>query len=135
MKRMTIEAVIDSIPAVTEFVDEELERLECPMRAQMQLSVAIDELFSNIARYAYTPGTGTATVCVEAVDAPPGVEITFIDKGVPYNPLETVEPDVSLPAEERKIGGLGIFLVRKTMDDVRYEHRDGQNVLTIRKNF
>ena len=135
MKEMNIEATIDNIPTVTVWVDEQLEALDCPMKAQMQIDIAIDELFSNIARYAYNPETGPATVRVEVAENPMAVLITFIDKGVPYDPLKQEDPNTHLPAEEREIGGLGIFMVKKTMDDITYEYKDGQNILTIKKNI
>ena len=135
MKEMNIEATIDNIPTVTAWVDEQLEVLDCPMKAQMQIDIAIDELFSNIARYAYNPETGPATVRVEVAENPMAVVITFIDKGIPYDPLKQEYPNTHLPAEEREIGGLGIFMVKKTMDDITYEYKDGQNILTIKKNI
>lgn len=135
MKEMNIEATIDNIPTVTAWVDEQLEALDCPMKAQMQIDIAIDELFSNISRYAYNPETGPATVRVEVVENPMAVVITFIDKGIPYDPLKQEDPNTHLPAEEREIGGLGIFMVKKTMDDITYEYKDGQNILTIKKNI
>ena len=135
MKELTLEAKLESIVDVTAFVDAELEALDCPMRAQTQIDVAIDELFSNIARYAYAPGTGEATVRFEYAEEERMVAITFIDRGVPYDPLAKADPDVTLSAEERSIGGLGIFLVKKTMDDMRYERSGDLNVLTIRKKI
>ena len=135
MKEMNIEATIDNIPTVTAWVDEQLEALDCPMKAQMQIDIAIDELFSNIARYAYNPETGPATVRVEVAENPMAVVITFIDKGIPYDPLKQEDPNTHLPAEEREIGGLGIFMVKKNMDDITYEYKDGQNILTIKKNI
>ncbi len=135
MKEMVVAATIESIPEVTAFVDEQLEQLECPMKTQMQVDVAIDELFSNIAYYAYNPEIGSATVRVEVTEDPIAVVITFIDNGVPYDPLAKADPDVTLPIEEREIGGLGIYMVKKTMDDVSYEYKDGQNILRIKKNI
>ena len=105
------------------------------MKAQMQIDIAIDELFGNIAHYAYNPEVGDATVRVEVVEDPLAVIITFIDKGVPYDPLAKADPNVTLSAEEREIGGLGIFMVKKTMDDITYEYKDGQNILKIKKNL
>ncbi len=135
MKELSIEATIANIPQVTAFVDEQLEALACPMKAQAQIDIAIDELFSNIANYAYNPETGPATVRVEVVKDPMAVLITFIDKGVPYDPLKQEDPNTKLPAEERDIGGLGIYMVKKTMDAVTYEYKDGQNILTIKKHI
>ena len=128
-------AVVDSIPEVTDFVNAELEAVGCPMKAQIQIDVAIDEVFSNIANYAYGAGTGEATVRFETMDAPRSVRLTFIDTGVAYNPLEAPDPDVTLAADERQMGGLGVYLVKKTMDDVSYEHVDGRNILRITKNI
>ena len=92
---------------------EELEKLDCPVKARRQIDVAIDELFGNIARYAYSPDVGKATVRFSVEEDPLEVTITFIDNGIPFNPLEKSNPDTHLSAEERPIGGLGIFLVKK----------------------
>lgn len=135
MNELTIEATIENIPAVTEYVDRKLESMDCPLKAQMQIDVAIDELFSNIAKFAYSPDTGPATVRVEVEKDPMTVVITFIDHGHQYDPLKAEEPDITLDAEEREIGGLGIFVVKKTMDDITYEYRNGQNILRIRKEI
>lgn len=137
MKEIVVDAVVESIPVVTEFVDEELEKYECSMKAQMQIDIAIDELFSNIANYAYAESDGkkVATVQVEVKKDPLSVIITFIDSGVPYDPLKQTDPDVTLSADERQIGGLGIFLVKKSMDLVEYEYKDGQNILSITKEI
>ena len=135
MKELTIEAKIENIEAVTDFVNEQLEALDCPMKAQMQIDIAIDELFSNIAHYAYNPEIGQATVRVEVIEDPLAVTITFIDNGVPYDPLAKADPDTTLSAEERGIGGLGIYMVKKSMDDITYEYKDGQNILAIKKNL
>ena len=135
MKELTIAAEIENIEAVTDFVNEQLEALDCPMKAQMQIDIAIDELFSNIAHYAYNPEIGQATVRVEVIKDPLAVTITFIDNGVPYDPLAKADPDTTLSAEERDIGGLGIYMVKKSMDDITYEYKDGQNILTIKKKM
>ena len=135
MKELTLSALVGNIPEVTAFVDAQLEELDCPMKAQMQIDIALDELFGNIAHYAYAPGVGEATVRFAFEAESRMAVITFIDRGVPYNPLEQKEPDVTLPGEEREIGGLGIFLVKKTMDSIAYEHKDGQNILTITKKI
>ena len=135
MKEMTIEAKVENIPAVTEFVDGQLEAHGCSMKAQTQIDIAIDELFGNIANYAYETDDGAATVRVELKEDPLSVVITFIDNGVPYDPLKKEDPDVTLSAEEREIGGLGIYMVKKSMDGVDYEYKDGQNILKITKNI
>ena len=135
MKELTVEAKTANIEAVTDFVNEQLEALDCPMKAQMQIDIAIDELFGNIAHYAYNPEIGKATVRVEVIEDPLAVTITFIDNGVPYDPLAKADPDTTLSAEEREIGGLGIYMVKKSMDDITYEYKDGQNILAIKKNL
>ena len=135
MKELTVAATVENIETVTDFVNEQLEALDCPMKAQMQIDIAIDELFSNIAHYAYNPEIGKAPVRVEVAEDPLAVVITFIDNGVPYDPLAKADPDTTLSAEEREIGGLGIYMVKKSMDDITYEYRDGQNILAIKKNL
>lgn len=135
MKELTVDATIDNVTVVTAFVDEQLEQLDCPMKTQLQVDVAIDELFGNIAHYAYNPEIGAATVRVEVTDDPLSVMITFIDNGVPYDPLAKADPDITLSAEEREIGGLGIYMVKKSMDDVSYEYKNGQNILRIKKHI
>ncbi len=135
MKELTVDAAIENIPAVTSFVEEQLEQVGCPMKAMMQINIAIDELFGNIAQYAYTPKTGKATVRVEVTENPMAVVITFIDNGVPYDPLAKADPDITKSADEREIGGLGIFMVKKSMDEINYEYKNGQNILTIKKHI
>ncbi len=132
---LEIEAATERLPDVQSFIGERLEKVDCPFKAQMQIGVAVEEIFVNIAHYAYAPDKGCATVRVEVNEAPVSVSITFIDHGVPYDPLKKDDPDVALPADAREIGGLGIFMTKKLMDDVAYEYRDGQNILTLRKNL
>ena len=133
MKELIIDALTENLDAVIAFVTEQLEAADCSMKAQMQIEVAVEELFVNIAHYAYAPGIGTATIQTEITADT--AEITFIDSGVQYDPLAKPDPDVSLPASERQIGGLGIFMVKKSMDDMRYEYRDRKNILTIVKKL
>jgi len=133
MKEITVNASVENLAAVTRFVDEQLELLDASPRAQMQIDVAIDELFSNIAYYAYPGSFGTAVVRFE--EDGETVHITFIDQGIPYNPLEKEDPDIGLPAAERELGGLGIFLVKKTMDQLSYKYEDGRNQTTISKKI
>ena len=135
MKEITMDATVENIPAVTDFVNEQLEEHGCPMKVQTQIDVAIDELFGNIAHYAYDPNVGPATVRVEIREEPLSVVITFIDNGVPYDPLKNEDPDTTLSAEDRAFGGLGIYMVRKSMDAVAYEYKNGQNILSITKKL
>ena len=135
MKELNISATVENIPVVTAFVDEQLEALNCPLKAQMQIDIAIDELFGNIAQYAYNPDIGSATVRVEVSEDPLAVIITFIDGGIPYDPLKADDPDITLSAEDRPLGGLGIYMVKKSMDAIIYEYRDGKNILSIKKTL
>ncbi len=134
---ITVDAKVENLTQVLAFVDGHLEAAECSPKAQTQIEVAVEELFVNIASYAYAPGSGQATVRIAMEPgtdaAPERVAITLKDRGVPYDPLAKPDPDITLSAEDRKIGGLGIYMVKKTMDDICYEYRDGQNVLTIKK--
>ena len=133
-KELTLPADIDRLSEVLSFVEEQLEEIGCPIKAQMQICVAVEEVYVNIASYAYAPATGMATIRLGRTQEP-AVTITFIDSGVAFNPLEKEDPDVSLPAEEREIGGLGIYMTKKTMDEVRYERAGGNNVLTLIKRI
>ncbi len=132
---LDIEAITENLPKVLEFIDSKLEAVGCPLKTQMQIDVAAEEIFVNIANYAYSPDKGMAKVRVEVGDDPLHVSITFIDHGVPYDPLAKEDPNVNLSAEERQIGGLGIFLVKNTMDDLTYEYINGSNILTLKKNL
>jgi anti-sigma regulatory factor (Ser/Thr protein kinase) len=137
MKKITVKAGLDNLSRVLACVDEELETAGCSMKTQMQVDIAVEEMFVNIANYAYAPGEGDADVCVETEETDGGkrIRITLADQGKPYDPLMQEAPDVSLPAEKRKIGGLGIFMARKNMDDMTYEYRDGRNILTMFKRI
>ena len=133
MKDLTLDAVIENIDPVTDFVNDELEKLGCPPKARIQIDVAIDELFGNIARYAYSEPGGKATVRFDYDPETCAVTISFIDSGEPFDPLSRDDPDVTLSIDQRRIGGLGIFVVKKSMDSVEYEYTGGCNVLRIRK--
>lgn len=135
MTELIVEAKLDNLAQVLQFVDSRLEEEDCPIGVQMKIDVAVEELFVNIASYAYAPGSGSATVRMEVEEDPKTVVITFVDCGVPYDPLAKEDPDVTLSINDREIGGLGIFMVKKSMDDMIYEYENGQNVLTIRKRI
>ncbi len=132
---LELDAVPENLQEVQDFVDEHLAAASCPPRAQMQIGVAVEEIFVNITHYAYNPNKGKATIRVEVGEDPVSVTITFLDQGVPYDPLARQDPDVTLPASERNIGGLGVFMTKNLMDDVAYEYRDGQNILILKKNL
>ena len=135
VKEILIDAKPEKLPELTEFAENFLDEIGCPLKTKLQIDVMLDEIFTNIVSYAYAPGEGKARISFECLEGPKRAVITFADRGMPFDPTKVEEPDISLPAEERKIGGLGILMVRKTMDDVSYEYTDGQNILTVIKNI
>ena len=135
MERLQVQATKENLLEVSAFVEGYLEQLDCPMKSMMQISVAVEEIYINIASYAYGDSLGMAEIELEHNEAEGSVDITFKDSGIPYNPLEKEDPDVTLSAEERAIGGLGIYMVKKSMDDMKYKYEDGKNILTITKKL
>ena len=134
-KELKLEARIDNLDQVLAFIDTELEAIDCPMKVQMQLDVAVEELYVNIAHYAYEPETGEATIIIEITEDPLNVKITFKDSGKPFDPTAKADPDVTLSAAERQIGGLGIYMAKKGVDEMKYEYTNGQNILYISKKL
>lgn len=134
MSEITVPAVIEELDTVMQFVDQHLEAANCSAKVIGQIELAVEEIYTNIVNYAYHPQKGTAKICCEVKGEPLQVMIGFSDEGKPYNPLERKQPDVTASVEDREIGGLGIFLVRKMMDEVEYQYAGGKNILTIRKN-
>ena len=135
MMKLRVKAVIENVDLLTEFVNEQLEGMDCSMRAMTQIDIALDELFSNICNYAYGEGVGHVTVYVEELEEKGSVRITLADEGIPFDPLAHEDPDVTLGLKDRTIGGLGIFMVKRTMDEVQYEHKNGLNMLTVIKSL
>ena len=135
MDSMTVKATTDELDAVTDFVEEKLVPYECPMRTMLQLRLAIEEIFVNIASYAYSPEIGEAEVRCEILNDPLRVVIQFLDSGQPFDPLAREDADTSEEALMSREGGLGILLVKNTMDDVQYSYEDGKNILTIQKTL
>ena len=133
MLEITVKAVRENLDEITDAVNDALSEHGCSMRDIMRLDVVIDELFANIANYAYAPATGDVTVRLSFEDDPSKVILTFIDSGKPFDPLQREDPDTKLDALHRKIGGLGIFVVKKTMDEVNYRYADGKNIFTCAK--
>lgn len=135
MKEITVAATLDNLARVQEFIEAELEGCGCPMRAMMQIAVAVEEIYVNIAHYAYHPSVGEATVRCAVGGEPLQVTIQFLDSGKPFDPLKKPDADITLSAEEREIGGLGILMVKKSMDDVQYQYKGGCNILTLKKQL
>lgn len=135
MKTKTIPASAENLSKVFAFVEECLEEKACSRKMFLQIQMAVEEIFVNIASYAYQPESGTVKIGVEVQEEPLTAVITFLDHGIPYDPLSRESPDLDIPIEERDVGGLGIYLVKEIMDDVSYEYRDGQNMLTLTKRL
>ena len=128
MKELFVEAKTENLNAVIDFIN--LNIGDFPAKTKNQIGIAVDEIFSNIARYAYHPSSGNTVVRVAVDDE---ITIEFEDSGTAYDPLSKEDPDVSLSAEDREVGGLGIFIVKKIMDSMEYRRDGGKNIVTIKK--
>ena len=151
-KNLKILAVVDNLSQVLDSVNAQLDEEGCSLKTKMQIDVAVEELFVNIANYAYTPDIGNADILIETMNTCPIPEearkgmseedlsgkwlrVTLSDAGTPFDPLKKDDPDVTLSAQERRIGGLGIFMVKKSMDHMYYEYKDGKNHISIIKKL
>lgn len=130
MKKVNLVPTLDKLPEAVAFFEDTLSGADVPMKVIARVNVAVDEIFSNIARY-----SGATSVTLGCALADGRVTLRFSDNGRPYDPTGKPDPDTTLSAEERDIGGLGIFMVKKTMDDVSYEYTDGLNILTLVKEL
>ena len=135
IKKLVLEAKVENLVAVNEFVDEILQPLNCSMKIQMQLELAVEEIFVNIANYAYGESTGKAFITGRILENPLRLELVFMDEGTPYNPLARTDPDLEQKMEDRAIGGLGIYLVKKNVEEITYSYQEGKNVLTLCKHI
>ena len=133
--RFKVNADVNELQRVLNFVEGCVQEIDCSPKALMQINVAVEEIFVNIAHYAYSGKIGEAVIEVEIDDEPKTVTITFIDRGVKFDPLAKPDPDVTLSVKDRQIGGLGIFMTKKFIDELSYEYRDGQNVFAMKKNL
>ena len=135
MNKLVVPAEIDKLDDVIAFVDTSLEGHEYSDKTLMEIEIAVEEIFVNIASYAYPPGTGVVSVETDISSKPETLIARFIDNGIKYDPLEKEDPDTGLSVEDTPIGGLGIFITKESMDDVIYEYKDNKNILTIRKEL
>ena len=134
MIEKTFAACDDTLNDALALVEEELERADCPMKAITQITICVEEMYVNVAHYAYGgQNKGDVTLSVGCEDGT--VTITLKDTGMAFDPLAKEDPDITLAAEDRKIGGLGIYMVKKTMDSVAYVRENGQNIFTMAKKF
>ncbi|MDD3214335.1 MAG: ATP-binding protein [Eubacteriales bacterium] len=135
MKQITVPAKLEKLSAVRAFVEDALTKTESSAKARMQLSLAAEEAFVNIARYAYGKESGNVSISIAITGVPPQATLVFSDRGIPHNPLRKPDPDTSLPAEHRAVGGLGIYMMKQSVDDAQYCYQDGQNRLTLVKKL
>lgn len=135
MQDITLQASDDTLYTVLDAIEAHLCKNGCPDEVRTELLISVEEIYVNIAHYAYKGKAGEATVQMEVTQDPRICRVVFRDRGVPYNPLEKEDPDLSLSAEERKIGGLGIYMVKQYMDKIEYRYEDGYNILTIEKRL
>ena len=132
-KEITLDATLENVEKAIEFVNSTVSALPFAQKVKHHIEISVDEIVSNVARYAYEGKTGDVTLKIDTDSE--GVTITVSDSGIVYNPLKKEDPDITLTAEERGIGGYGIFIVKKVMDNISYEYKDGKNILKLRKNF
>ena len=140
MKEIHVAAKLENLDQIIEMVDEDVSQYACSPTAAALIKVAVDEIFTNIASYAYKDKNGgdeagLVDVSITSEPDPPCIELRFADSGVPFDPLKVPEPDTTLAADERQIGGLGIFMTKQIMDEISYSYENGKNVLVIRKKL
>lgn len=128
-------AKTQALPDVLAFVEEQLDSFECPMKLQIAVCVAIEEVFVNVAQYAYGADAGDVSLGIGFDEETRTLTFRMADKGSPFDPLQNPDPDITRSAEEREIGGLGIFITKKTMDSLTYAHEMGENILTMQKKI
>ena len=135
MEELRLQASDDTLYTVLDAIERQLDENDCPEVIKSIMLVAVEEIFVNIAHYAYGGKSGEAVINLDIKQDPKSCRVTFQDRGVPYNPLEKADPDITLSAEERDIGGLGIYMVKQSMDRVEYRYENGCNILTLEKNI
>lgn len=135
MKEISIDAKVDNLYKVLDFIEKQLTYTNCDIKFKTQLSVAIEEIFVNIANYAYDNECGVVKIQFSFTTNPDVITVAFIDSGIKYNPLAKEDPDIGLSASDRPIGGLGIYMTKKFVDDMSYEYKDNKNILTIKKQI
>ncbi|MGN0708268.1 MAG: ATP-binding protein [Faecalibacterium sp.] len=135
MDELMVPARTEALEDVQAFLEERLEHCACSPGLQTQLCLVAEEIFVNIAHHAYPDGEGSAAIGVQISGQPPVLTMRFADRGIPFDPLARPQADITLSAQERPIGGLGIFLARKIMDEAAYSYEEGQNILTLRKKL
>ncbi len=133
--KLDVEANPDQMPKVLHFVEEQMRPLRFSVTERSLMKMSVEEIFMNVADYAYGNEEGRVQVIAEANAGENALELTFIDRGQPFDPLSKEDPDVTLPGKERKQGGLGIFLAKSQMDDMIYTYKEEKNMLYMKKIF
>lgn len=133
MSKLVIDARPQNLEQVNDFIADNL--MGCSMKLLLQIDLVVEEIFVNIANYAYGDAEGKVTIECEVDSEKKMLKLVFEDEGEPFDPLAKDDPDISASAEDREIGGLGIYLSKKLMDDARYENKDGKNILTLLKKL
>lgn len=132
---LILEASLDKLEDAFAFFNQALEEAGIKEDIQFKIQIAVEEIFVNIASYAYPKASGNAKLTFQIEENPKRIIMEFYDKGIPYNPLEKPDPNVNEDVMERTIGGLGIYMVKESMDDMQYKYEDDQNILILVKNL
>ena len=132
MRELVLESIDENLTEILRVLDEELESAGCDIDTRYEIDIAVEEIFVNISDYAYGGSPGPVRIQIEIDE---GVTVTFIDEGVEFDPLKRADPDITLPEKERSVGGLGIYIVKKSMDEMTYLYDEGRNILTIKKKW
>ena len=135
MQELIVEAKVENLDQVNDFINHSISEIDCSKKAMMQLGVIVEEIFVNIASYAYPNAIGFATVQLEVKTNPPSITLVFIDSGIQNNPLSRKDPNLNVSVDEREVGGLGIYLVKNMVEEISYKYADGQNILSLTKNL
>ena len=135
MQELVVEARLENLDKVNDFVQRAISSCDCSKKSIMQLGVIVEEIFVNVVSYAYPDGVGQVAIQIEIQENPLAITLTFADSGIAYNPLENDDPNLELSVEERQIGGLGIYLVKNMVEEISYNYKDGKNILSLTKNL
>jgi anti-sigma regulatory factor (Ser/Thr protein kinase) len=135
MKNMEFHATLENLDSMMEFIMNDVEKLNLESKQKMRIRLACEEALVNIISYAYPKEIGKLQIIHQISVEPKKLWLQIIDEGIPFNPLLKEEPDLALPIEQRKMGGLGVYIFRNIMDTVHYERKEGKNILSFTKDF
>ncbi|KZX10305.1 ATP-binding protein [Methanobrevibacter curvatus] len=137
MEKIVVPGKVEYLSQVQEFINSKLKYYELLPKFQMQLELVIEEIFINIVKYAHMEDSSENKIVIYSLfdEESSVLTIKFVDKGIPFNPLKEEDPDLNADIENRKIGGLGLFLVKKNTDELEYKYKKGKNILTFKKSL